>query len=392
MSIEKKSMVFQKKDTDFLSEDMTNIKELLSFNLGFKSEIKLVGSASIKSQINYQDYDYITYLKLNTNYKRFRINVLSNIETLINKYNSIITDIKFGINQLKYFENKKNYKGKQKVLNILNFISSNKYYTDDEKNELNKLYNKIDWNDILTIDDFLDEYRRCYTLRWSIEEIKQGYILLTSTIKKEFDECIMDPAIFKIDVLCNLRGGIEEVSNIIFFMKNNKILNKPLNYNLEIKELLKSDITYYWKSGSYFKALKRLFNITKDTGNINLGNELITLFNSSIGLMYKINSLLKNIKEFNKYINKKSLKYEIDIIKEKINNVWGIDDDFFNTITLKLEQLKNNPHDIDKMEDISEQMEEIYNNISFEYIKEIKQENYIKRLLSSSDEYINNFF
>jgi hypothetical protein len=388
----KKNMVYDTKDGDFLIEDLDNIKDLLSFNLGLKSDINLKGSASIKSQINYADYDFLTIIKINNkiDFDRFRLNLLNNIDVLVNKYDSIITDIKFGIDQFKYFENKKNYSGKEKIVKIQHFILNNKYYSDEEKKDLELLYKNIDYNDILTIDDYLDYYRKCYTLRWDINEIKKGYITLHKQNKKYFIECFVDPSIFKIDLLSQLRNGINEISNIILFDYKNKIINQPSD--VDYKTSIKSDFTYYWNAGSYYKALKRLFIIYKASNKIELGNILTNLFNSSVGLLYKIVSTFKNIEEFNIKLKKENILYEIDKMKSDINNVWGLDNPFFQTITNKLEALKRTPYNTTKMKTLIKDMDNIINSVSLDYINEMKMKDEINKHALSNIEYINNFF
>lgn len=386
-------MVFDLKDPEFLTEDLQEIKKLISFSLGVDSDIKLKGSANIKSQLNYADLDFFTIIKIknqNNDFNRFRLNLLSNIDTLINKYDSIITDIKFGINQYKYFEDKTKYKGKDKIIKIQYFIMNNKYYTEEEKKDLSLLYNNINFDDILSVDDYLDYYRKCYTLRWGLDEIKKGYITLYKQEKKLFIDCFTDPAMFKIDLLSQLRNGINEISNIIFFEYKDKILNKPIEVDED--DSVKSDFTYYWKAESYYKALKRLFVISNAKNQIELGNVLTELFNSPLGILYKLSSMLKNIEEFNIKLKKENIIHEIDLIKSKINNVWGLENPFFYTITNKLNTLKRTPQNIDKMKMIMEQIEDIINTTAREYVDEKKLNEYVDRNILNVNDYINNFF
>lgn len=391
----KKNLVFNEKDKDFLPTDLENIKQLLSFGLYLNSDIKLKGSASIKSQINYADYDFLTLIKINnvSDFKRFRINLLSNIDLLVNKYESIITDIKFGIDQYKYFTDKNEYTGKDKIIKINQFILNNKYYLDNEKKDLQILYNNIDYNNIISVDEYLDYYRKCYTLRWDTDEIKKGYKILHTINKKYFIECFTDPVIFKIDLLSQLRSGIKEISNIILFEYKNKIINAPQNITKDDDSGLKNDLTFYYKSGSYYKALKRLFALLKLQNKIELGNKLTNLFNSSIGLLYKLSSMLKLLLDYNIKLKKENIVFELDKIKKEINNVWGLDDPFFYTITQKLEAIKNKPfNNTININNIIKQMDKIINEISHDYIKEEELNNIIDNNLLNVESYINTFF
>lgn len=203
--------------------------------------IKLVGSSSIQSQKYFGDYDALTAINKNENYK----NVYTEFENIISKINN---DPDLYFIELKIQTKNKKFK----------------YYKDD------KLNLKI------IKDNFYD-----------IEYLK---IDLSMWYDYQF-----------IDV------------SIIYQLFSDSLTKDGLIDNLkdEIKDLQ--------KDGKYYKILKRKFSIYKIQGDENKMSELTKIFNSDLGLQYKIASNIEAMElvyqHYKDKITIERIKINLDFLK-----------------------------------------------------------------------------
>jgi len=182
-------------------------------------------------------------------------------------------------------------------------------------------------------------------LKWSYDDIMNGYKLLDNNIKFQFVNVFNQKSTIKLDlVLENDNKFIEFSENYYFDLKNNKSYQQKTNE--EIITSLKGDIRYYnHTKNNKLKALKRLYSLFKLTNNKN--TEIIKTFLNlkMIGSKYKlksdlevillmieqnfkkvkINKIIEILKKMNyhklsNYKTLKTIKNKIDIEIKKINN------------------------------------------------------------------------
>ena len=199
----------------------------LLFSLRYKNNpIKLVGSASLKSQTYYGDFDMMSAINksddANTIYYEFK-KILEKINKDPNLY---FIELKIELNDNKKF----------------------KYYKDD--------------------------------------------VLDLQTIKKH----LKNISFFKIDLGMWDEYAFHEVS-IIYMLFNDKLTTEL------IEKSIRGEIKEYEKTGLYYKVLKRKFLLYKNTVDVKKLKELTKIFNSEIGLKYKIASNLEIINLVHEYYN-----------------------------------------------------------------------------------------
>lgn len=373
--------IYSKKSKYFKPAEIEEIVKLLT--LQPNNEPELLGSMSLKSIQYAVDYDFFNMITLKniTDYKSYITRLISNLETIINK-NTLITDIKYGVNKNIYKSDFKNYK------EVFYYIESNKYISTSQKKELNKLYNNINnENDIINQFYFLDAFRKTYTLRWSLKELVNGYKMVDNE-KKTLGDCLYDPAIFKIDLLAQTRKGLEEISIIYQFKYRNKILNGGY---VDIKQSLRKDITILFGKEKYFKCLKRIFSYNTMKGdNERMNDNLIKLFNSNVGILYMVINDMEQIIEHAKEIKRENLLFEIDIIKLNLNKIYEFDNDLLDKITEKLFLLKSKDNEKIKIEveEIKNIFEEILKVKTLQYIKNNDLIKYIESLFIKASDLI----
>ena len=106
-------------------------------------------------------------------------------------------------------------------------------------------------------------------LKWSYNDIMNGYKLLDNNIKFQFVNVFNQKSTIKLDlVLENDDKFIEFSENYYFDLDNNKSYRQLSNE--DIITSLKGDIRYYnHTKNNKFKALKRLYSLFKLTNNKN---------------------------------------------------------------------------------------------------------------------------
>ena len=92
----------------------------------------------------------------------------------------------------------------------------------------------------------------------------------------------------------------------------------------DIKTSILNDLYSYGKDAKYFKALKRLYSYAKLINAKKLQNDLISIFNSSLGEDYKtmsdLNTLLMLLEQKFKPINKEIILTHLKMMKINTNN------------------------------------------------------------------------
>lgn len=178
-------------------------------------------------------------------------------------------------------------------------------------------------DEILSINDFEELYEYCrnlYTLRWEPEEIIAGVKKLYPDREKLFVDAIKDKTIIKIDVIAYIDNIFTEFSNIFEFVRGENI---DIKKNEFIHNII-SDFMYYVENGNLFKALKRFYSLSKISKDEKMIKHLIELFNSDLGLLYKIIGNIKTLLlllEEGYYPREKMLD-ELQILKYEISNIY----------------------------------------------------------------------
>lgn len=312
--------------TDYSSDA---VRILDCFLMGSGTDLKLVGSASLRSQQYYGDYDAYCVVRKNGNLKTalhdIRLHFQNNIKKLRAIPNTFIGDVKAGSveewriipKSAKVVDGKivgyNSVQSRGKVDELL----KKKVITDTEAKEAHALLTE-------KVEDFLmaKQTIKFHIIRWSVDEIMQNKKVLRDGKAVSLEECFVQPSITKIDVISLINNRFVEFSCIYQFECNNKVLNPDI---INVAVSLKEDIIAYKLKGNYFKVLKRIFTLAKLESNTKLINELIPILNSNLGLLYLIvNDIDVLIELLKRNVPLDKIRYEIDQFISRLSNVYTI--------------------------------------------------------------------
>lgn len=331
-------------------------------SISFDSKnVSVLGSSAIKSTLYPSDFDLYEVVKvknMNDLVDEFQFM----ISELVKMKNIYIGDIKAG--EYKDFEvlDKRAYIKNDKVIGY-----NSKLIKENITKKLNFLP-KSDRNKLLSIVidnpkplEFLDiqEKLRFHILRWTVEEILNGYKVLDNNVKITLEDALKTEGLFKLDVLGFTHNKFMEFS-IIYELRdsNNKRLN---NFRVNVKDNLKSQIKTYQKQGEYFKSLKREYSMLKYDYQYDSKNEkllprlkqLASFFNGEAGIIYSvINDILAILQlyDMTDRIPTDKIINTINSFIYRLSNVYSVNSflKYENTILTKLRTIIKNPDTIEK--------------------------------------------
>jgi hypothetical protein len=187
-------------------------------------------------------------------------------------------------------------------------------------------------------EDRIDLIRDLYILRWKYDDIMRGSIRLFDGTYKQLVDCILDKTPLKIDLIGKVGDMFVEISENYYIKIGNRknYTHKPTREELESEY---EDEIHYYASRDKFKALKRIFSLLQVEGEkgVRLDN-LVTFFNSEVGLLNKIKNeliILKTLLEQDfRPVKREDIYNNLQVIKEQIANVYkiSIDDKLFKMI------------------------------------------------------------
>lgn len=167
-------------------------------------------------------------------------------------------------------------------------------------------------------------------LRWDKDDIQKGFKTLQSGRKIKFQECILMKTTLKMDVIALIDGVFTEFSDnyLIKLGDDANFFPHDLTKDHLLTSILHSYDEYYYAQRNYMKALKRCFSYyLQDGEDKHLGKlrVLMDFFNSSAGLLYKIQSEIDTILLLmeNKFRTPpiKDLVENIKIIKNRLQSL-----------------------------------------------------------------------
>lgn len=275
-----------------------------------KGKYKLIGSNSLRSTLYGSDYDVQTQLYECPNciLKHFQ-----NAFIKAKKDESVfITDFKCGQDERLLYE------GDYSAKSIKEYLK-NPLIPKSIKPKILKA----------TGETKMDLVRSLFVLRWKPEDVEKGKIKLIDGTYKDFQDCLLDPATIKIDLIKKVGDQFCEISeNYYIKMKSGKS-NYPANPTKEdIEKSFQEDIQYY-STKNKFKALKRLFSLYLIEGDKEKEVEqMIEFFNGQVGYLNKIRSELEILEKVLTQDFRKpewtDVKANLQFIKEQLSSVFEI--------------------------------------------------------------------
>ena len=322
-----------KKFPEDYPEDALTILKAMSFT-DLKG-LNLFGSMSLRGQLYSADYDGYEVVEMEDKTDAQALRSLAKafryiVQDLMRMSDVYIGDIKAGmvrdweiVNSNLKFENGKvmNYNPIRMRMRLDTIFS--KGVIDEETHSKWKRLIK----DKPTFEDILEMKKEIkpHIVRWSPEEVIQGFKELNGNIRYTLEEAFSSPAITKLDVIGLVQNSRFTDFSIIYQFKNNgKILNIGMD---DIEPALKESMYAYYYDKNYFKMAKRMFAIAKYKKDTEVIRKLAPMFNTDLGLIYSVMSdigTLIYLIEHEKHIPYDRIKYQIDQFKGRLSNVYSL--------------------------------------------------------------------
>ena len=208
------------------------------------------------------------------------------------------------------------------------------------------------------------------TVRWSPNEVERGYTVLRDGRRFTLEEGVLGKT--KVDVVGFVENNRWTDFSVIYEFRNNgKVLNPSVG---DAVRDITEDIVYYRTVGNNFKALKRMFSLAVLKNKLSKANELIPVFNSDLGRLYRIISDIHTLIYLleNKNVPVHSIKTEIGQFIGKLSNIYTLKDYLKDEGSILAEigsALQSNKNGLaSKLLPVVEHLEEILNRHTEKYL------------------------
>ena len=271
----------KKKPKDAIDDRVQSIMSMISYKDG---KPQIMGSSQLTSQLFSADIDLFERVYESGSLEKAKRDIAlmfrNMMSILSRKPNIYFMDFKAGIDEDLYLP-EEDFQNPAKV---------RKFYKEKERAKLITPQNMKAIDALVKSgeEDKLYEYcRKLWTLRWKPDDIARGYLILSGNRKKTFEDSLDDKTVIKIDIVAHIDNQFIEFSNIFEIHVGSRVINLATT---NIIESVKRDVEAFYKAKNWIKTLKRIFVIAKLERDMRLVKKLTILFNSNIGLLYKIKS------------------------------------------------------------------------------------------------------
>ncbi len=233
--------------------------------------------------------------------------------------------------------------GSSNIRNIL-------YNTDYDLNEkLDKNKNKFE----SLYDHFVEIFNKCYSnpayyildfkngvavddepIRWTYQDIKNGYVIYNNT-KYNFIDCLkQDPNVIKIDLCVIINNQFTDVTNNYIFhsfdeAENFETIKKQKKQ--KVVNDLADKIDTFVEENKYMKAIKRKFSMERIKGKVD--KQLLNFINSDYGMLYKaihdLELVLSMLQQKFKPVNHNLIITNLQVIKQNMSHITTFNIDKF---------------------------------------------------------------
>lgn len=314
--------------------EIIDIIETMSFSKG--KDVAIVGSMSLKSQQYAGDYDMLEQVKGNyksnaTAVKHFVQDFQHIISNLLGMSNVYVGDIKAGmIPEWELVPETAMIKNghivgfdaeatKQKLSELMEAG----VIDEEEGGEVKKLISTPP-----SPQKFLElkKTAKFHVVRWTAKDVEAGFTTLRNGRQYSLQEAFTSPAIVKLDIVAYVQQSrYTDFSMIYLFYNRGKILNN-VDMSDEVQSI-KQDLEYYYITGNYFKALKRMFSLARKANDTKTIKKLNNILNSDLGRLYSIISdigTLEYLLENESHLSIERIRYELDQFRSRLGNVFTV--------------------------------------------------------------------
>jgi hypothetical protein len=304
------------------------VKVLDAMNMGGK--MILVGSASLRSQQYWADYDLVEEVKI-SNLSDACSRVKECIRRLRGIGNAFFGDIKIGIvpdwmilpEEPLFVDGKVKGYSSVDVRRKLNTLRRDKVISPAE--EKKGLALAVENPSVADLLEMREEFKY-HILRWLPSEVLAGQTVCRGkTITLE--QAIASPGKTKIDVIAWVMGNrFSDFSCIYQFVMGKKVVNP---FTLDVRNGLLENAAFYKAKGEPFKALKRVFAYLVFTKQEDKAEKLLPVLNGDLGRIYAMYSDLGTLEymlEEGMRAEKKDIDFELEQFKIRFGTIWNTPD------------------------------------------------------------------
>jgi hypothetical protein len=196
-------------------------------------------------------------------------------------------------------------------IDLQEFVKTDKTHTDILK-FFQDIFVEVNETPNVYITDMKAGFYSGKPLKWSYNEIMQGFKRFDNKLKITFQSALTQDSVIKLDLVAFLDGEyIEITTNYYFDFEDRNKTFRELSEE-ELKKKLLYDARILKSESNIYKSLKRLYSYYELVGNKKGKKELLKLFNSPVGHLNKLDNSLKTISLL---INNDKKPVKSDIVK-----------------------------------------------------------------------------
>lgn len=329
-----------KKDyPDGYPEDALRVLNAMSLTHG--TDVNLVGSMALRSQIYAGDYDAYEVVHVSSN-KDAVHRLKQAVRRLMDLPETYIGDVKSGaIEEWKVMKDTWDATQSRETLKKLfdDGIIDHETYTEG----LRKFRGRPSKLEVLKLRDQF----RPHIIRWKPYEVLKGHKKLKDGRTYTLEEAVVSPTITKIDVVAWVQNSrFTDFSMIYEFVHHGKTLNPGLR---DIETAIRENIFMLYNEHNYYKMAKRMFVLAKYKGHTEVLEKLTPMFNGDLGRLYIVYGdlgTLEYILENVDTVPYSKIEFELDQFKARLSNVSldryiSSEDDILKTISEMVEMRKS---------------------------------------------------
>jgi hypothetical protein len=165
-----------------------------------------------------------------------------------------------------------------------------------------------------------------HIIRWTPAEILTGRKKLRDGRVIRLSQACRLPGMAKMDAIGKVQGSrFTEFSVIYEFRNKGKVLNP---YRYDIRESLREAAVAYKQDGNYFKVLKRLYTLARYENDLETVKELTPLLNSDLGRLYHIVADMRTLVSLLQQprVPIAEIRYEVDQFVGRLSGIYKLED------------------------------------------------------------------
>jgi hypothetical protein len=282
-----------------MSDEVKETLKLISYR---KKNSILVGSQNQKAVKYKNDYDLYETIVLNESREQFILDVhnlfIKMVKGISKNKNIYFIEFKGGIYQPLYITDE----------DLLNKTRRLAFYKQALQNDdISPQIFEIITN-IKSKDELLNFCSNLYKVRWSIQNILEGRVVLFNSKTFYFKDIFNQPSVIKIDVMLFDNTEMRFIPFSNFFEFINK--DKEINFTQQnIQESLQAEADDLARNGNYYKSIKRLYSLALYNKDKKQAAKYLDIINSLAGALYFVRGNVENcIEVLTRYKKQKTIE------------------------------------------------------------------------------------